>query len=305
MEALLSATAWGGADHEAWASELGHIREGCLADLLLVDGDPLADIRILQDKHRILAVMKDGEFHRAPPLRACAAAPRAGSRRCKERRMADRPLHQRPHHRRQRRAARTPARCWCRATASAASAARRARRAGGRDGDRRRRRHADARHVRGAHALLRGTTPPRWPPSRRCRSRSTRCGRAGGEALPRPRLDVVRRRGLRQAAARLRDPQRHQLGADPGAALPGGEPGDHGARRRSATRRCRTCRSRRFSFGVNVDGADEMRKAVRMFLKYGVDSIKLNLSGDNLVPGADAKTTWMTRRGSGGRRATR
>ena len=37
-----------------------------------------------------------------------------------------------------------------------------------------------------------------------------------------------------------------------------------------------------------------MRKVVRMFLKYGVDSIKLNLSGDNLVPGADAKTTWMS-----------
>ncbi len=48
------------------------------------------------------------------------------------------------------------------------------------------------------------------------------------------------------------------------------------------------------SFGQIVDGPDEMRKAVRMFLKYGVDSIKLNLSGDNLVPGADAKTSWMS-----------
>jgi hypothetical protein len=27
-----------------------------------------------------------------------------------------------------------------------------------------------------------------------------------------------------------------------------------------------------------------MRKAVRLFLKYGVDSIKLNLSGDNFTP---------------------
>lgn len=49
-----------------------------------------------------------------------------------------------------------------------------------------------------------------------------------------------------------------------------------------------------FSFGVNVTGAEEMRKAVRMFLKYGCDSIKLNLSGDNFVRGADAHTTWMT-----------
>ncbi len=48
------------------------------------------------------------------------------------------------------------------------------------------------------------------------------------------------------------------------------------------------------SFGCIVDGPEGMRKAVRMFLKYGVDSIKLNLSGDNLVPGADAHTTWMS-----------
>ena len=48
-----------------------------------------------------------------------------------------------------------------------------------------------------------------------------------------------------------------------------------------------------FSFGVNVSGADEMRKAVRMFLKYGVDSIKLNLSGDNFTPQSPSETTWM------------
>jgi imidazolonepropionase-like amidohydrolase len=49
-----------------------------------------------------------------------------------------------------------------------------------------------------------------------------------------------------------------------------------------------------YSFGVNVSGPEEMRKAVRMFLKYGVDCIKLNLSGDNFVPGAGADTTWMS-----------
>ncbi len=49
-----------------------------------------------------------------------------------------------------------------------------------------------------------------------------------------------------------------------------------------------------FSFGVNVSGAEEMRKAVRMFLKYGVDSIKVNLSGDNFTPDSPAETTWMT-----------
>ena len=49
-----------------------------------------------------------------------------------------------------------------------------------------------------------------------------------------------------------------------------------------------------FSFAVNVSGPEDMRRVCRMFLKYGVDSIKLNLSGDNLVPHANAKTTWMT-----------
>jgi hypothetical protein len=80
MEALLSATAWGGPMMKM-GKQLGYIREGCLADILLVDGDPLADITILQDKARILAVMKDGEFHRAPPPAGAlrrAATPPAG-----------------------------------------------------------------------------------------------------------------------------------------------------------------------------------------------------------------------------------
>ncbi len=68
MEALLSATAWGG-PMMRMGKVLGYIREGYLADILLVDGDPLADITVLQDKARILAVMKDGEFHRAPAMR--------------------------------------------------------------------------------------------------------------------------------------------------------------------------------------------------------------------------------------------
>src|SRR5689334_4801908 len=42
-----------------------------------------------------------------------------------------------------------------------------------------------------------------------------------------------------------------------------------------------------FSFGQVVSGPEEMRRCVRMFLKFGVDSIKLNLSGDNLTPKSD------------------
>ena len=69
MEALLSATAWGGPMMRMGPHQLGKLEEGYLADILLVDGDPLADITVLQDKSRILAVMKDGAFHRAPPAR--------------------------------------------------------------------------------------------------------------------------------------------------------------------------------------------------------------------------------------------
>jgi imidazolonepropionase-like amidohydrolase len=56
--------------------ELGLVKEGYLADLLLVDGDPMANIAILRDPKRILAVMKDGVFAKAPPV----AAERAWSR---------------------------------------------------------------------------------------------------------------------------------------------------------------------------------------------------------------------------------
>ena len=66
LEALLSATAWG-APMMRSAEPLGQLREGYLADILLVDGDPMVDITVLQDKSRILAVMKDGKFHREPP----------------------------------------------------------------------------------------------------------------------------------------------------------------------------------------------------------------------------------------------
>lgn len=72
MEALLSATSWGAPMMRMGPGQIGKIEDGYLADILLVDGDPLADITVLQDKSRILAVMKDGEFHRAPPLRSAA-----------------------------------------------------------------------------------------------------------------------------------------------------------------------------------------------------------------------------------------
>lgn len=64
-EVLRAATAWGG---EAWAGKsgekLGRIASGYLADILLIDGNPLLDLSILQDKNAILAIMKDGMFYK-------------------------------------------------------------------------------------------------------------------------------------------------------------------------------------------------------------------------------------------------
>ena len=68
MEALIAVTKLGG-QIMMRGDELGCVKEGYLADLLLVDGDPLADITVLQDQSRILAVMKDGAFHKEPDIR--------------------------------------------------------------------------------------------------------------------------------------------------------------------------------------------------------------------------------------------
>ena len=38
-----------------------------------------------------------------------------------------------------------------------------------------------------------------------------------------------------------------------------------------------------FAFGAIVSGAEEMRRCVRMFAKYGVDSVKINLSGESIT----------------------
>jgi imidazolonepropionase-like amidohydrolase len=53
-----------GAELMGMGKELGTIEAGKLADLLIVDGDPTADIAVLQDKNRIKAVMKGGQFEK-------------------------------------------------------------------------------------------------------------------------------------------------------------------------------------------------------------------------------------------------
>jgi imidazolonepropionase-like amidohydrolase len=66
-EALHAATALGG-EIMGRPDELGRVKEGYLADLLLVDGDPTRDVAVLQNKQQIVAIMKDGHFHKEPAL---------------------------------------------------------------------------------------------------------------------------------------------------------------------------------------------------------------------------------------------
>ncbi len=63
-------------------------------------------------------------------------------------------------------------------------------------------------------------------------------------------------------------------------------------------RRRRTCATPELSFGAIVNGPEEMRKMVRQFVKYGVDQLKINLSGST-SRGCPAEIDAVFRRGSG------
>ena len=70
-EALSCATAVGG-ELMGHKGELGVIAEERLADLLLVDGDPLEDQSVLVGPDRFAMIMKDGKMHRDPRHRRAA-----------------------------------------------------------------------------------------------------------------------------------------------------------------------------------------------------------------------------------------
>jgi imidazolonepropionase-like amidohydrolase len=69
-EEVLSAATLLGGELMGMGDELGQVKAGFLADLLLVEGDPVADVTILQDRQRLRAIMKDGRFHKDPALAA-------------------------------------------------------------------------------------------------------------------------------------------------------------------------------------------------------------------------------------------
>lgn len=63
MEAIMSATSSGAAIMNM-SDSIGRVKTGFLADLIVVDGDPTQDVTILQQEHKLIAVMKGGEFYK-------------------------------------------------------------------------------------------------------------------------------------------------------------------------------------------------------------------------------------------------
>jgi imidazolonepropionase-like amidohydrolase len=59
MQTIVAATKWG-SELMRMPDRIGTLEAGKLADLLLVDGNPLDDIRILQDKSKLALVMQGG-----------------------------------------------------------------------------------------------------------------------------------------------------------------------------------------------------------------------------------------------------
>ena len=63
MEAIIAATR-SGAQIMDMSEQIGVIKKGFLADLLIVDGDPIEDVAILHEEQNLLAVMKGGTFYK-------------------------------------------------------------------------------------------------------------------------------------------------------------------------------------------------------------------------------------------------
>jgi imidazolonepropionase-like amidohydrolase len=72
-----------GAELVGRSHELGSLQPGAIADLLVVDGDPIADVRVLQRSENLVAILKDGRFEKnllASPSRSRGTADSAARR---------------------------------------------------------------------------------------------------------------------------------------------------------------------------------------------------------------------------------
>jgi imidazolonepropionase-like amidohydrolase len=63
IEALVAATQYGG---QLMDLEVGLLKEGYLADVIVVKGDPTQDVRVLEDADAITHIVLGGSFHKAP-----------------------------------------------------------------------------------------------------------------------------------------------------------------------------------------------------------------------------------------------
>ena len=61
MDAIRAAT-WGGSKACGLENQIGTLQKGKIADLLIIDGDPLKDVKILQEQDRIQMVFKEGKI---------------------------------------------------------------------------------------------------------------------------------------------------------------------------------------------------------------------------------------------------
>lgn len=65
-EALVAATQYGG-QLMGMGDELGLLKQGYLADLLVVNGDPTVDVTILEDADNLVCIVQGGRFHKRSP----------------------------------------------------------------------------------------------------------------------------------------------------------------------------------------------------------------------------------------------
>ena len=63
MQAVVASTKTAG-ECVHMEKEIGTLEPGKLADVLVVDSDPLADVRVLQDKERLALIMQGGRAHK-------------------------------------------------------------------------------------------------------------------------------------------------------------------------------------------------------------------------------------------------